>query len=165
MSQQPPQDSGELLALPNFDDDTDESISPIVRPQRRRRNIIIAISILLLLVLLAALFLPSLLRPKKLTTYQYQPVTQGSFSLTVSATGPLQSGTYNVVFSGSGKLTEIDVAVGQKVKQGQVLAKLDKTSLVDALNQAKSTVAAALVTDRQWAIEPWCYTGTIASRY
>ncbi len=146
MSQQPQQSSEQVLALPNFDDDTDEQVSPIARPRRRRRNTIIAISILLLIVLLAALFLPSILRPKKPTAYQYQKVAQGPFSLTVSATGPLQSGTYNVVFSGSGKLTEIDVAVGQKVTEGQTLAKLDKTSLVDALNQAKSAVAAALVT-------------------
>ncbi len=145
MSQQPTQSSEELLALPNFDDDADEATIPVGRPRRTRRNIIIAISILLLIVLLAALFLPSLLRPKKPTTYQYQKVTQGPFSLTVSATGPLQSGTYNVVFSGTGKLTEIDVAVGQKVTEGQTLAKLDKTSLLDALNQAKSAVNEALV--------------------
>ncbi len=146
MSQQAQQDSGEMLALPNFNDETDEQASPIVRPSRSRRNIIIAISILLLLVLLAALFLPSLLRPKKPIIYQYQQISHEPFSLTVSATGPLQSGTYNVVFSGTGKLAEVDVKVGQKVAQGQVLAKLDKTSLMDALDQAKSAVAAALVT-------------------
>ena len=146
MSQQPQQNSEEVLALPNFDDDTDEAISPVVRPRQGRRNIIIAISILLLLVLLVALLLRPLLGQKRLTTYQYQKVAQASFSLTVSATGPLQSGTYNVVFSGTGKLTEIDVSVGQKVTEGQTLAKLDKTSLMDALNQAKSAVAAALVT-------------------
>ena len=144
MSQQPQPNSEEVLALPNFDDDTDEQVSPVARP-RRRRNTIIAISILLLIVLLAALLLPPLLRPKKPTTYQYQKVSQSSFALTVSATGPLQSGTYNVVFSGTGKLTEIDVAVGQKVTEGQTLAKLDKTSLLDALNQAKAAVNEALV--------------------
>ncbi|GAC1563621.1 MAG: hypothetical protein NVS2B2_29560 [Ktedonobacteraceae bacterium] len=139
------QQSEELLALPNFDDDSDEPISPIVRPRRRRRNIIIATSILLLLVLLAVLLIPPFLRQRRPTTYQYQKVTQGPFFLTVSATGPLQSGMYNVVFSGTGKLTEIDVKVGQKVTEGQVLAKLDKTSLLDALNQAKAAVDTALV--------------------
>lgn len=145
MSQQPQQGSEELLALPNFDDDTDEPISTITRPWWRRRNTIIAISILLLIVLLAALFLPSFLARRKPIIYQNQKVTQGPFSLTVSATGPVQSGTYNVVFSGTGRLTEIDVSVGQKVTEGQLLAKLDKTSLQDALNQAQAAVATALV--------------------
>jgi hypothetical protein len=79
MSRQPPQNSEELLALPNFDDDTDEAISPVVRHQRGRRNIIIAISIVLLLVLLVALLLRPLLGQKRLTTYQYQKVAQGSY--------------------------------------------------------------------------------------
>ena len=113
MSQQLPQNSEEVLALPNFDDDTDEQVSPVIRPRRRGRNTIIVISILLLIVLLAALLLRTFLGPKKPTTYQYQKVTHDSFSLTVSATGPVQSGTYNVVFSDSGKLTEIDVSGGK----------------------------------------------------
>ena len=76
-------------------------------------------------------------------TYQKQQVTQGNFSLTVSATGPVQSATYNVVFSGSGILQQIDVSVGQTVVKGQVLAKLNKTSLQDALNAAQAMVLSA----------------------
>jgi len=72
--------------------------------------------------------------------YQTATVTQGNFSLTISATGPLQGGIYNINFSGSGIISELDVKVGQTVKQGQVLAILNKTSLQDAVNTAQATV-------------------------
>ncbi len=62
----------------------------------------------------------------------------------MNATGPLQSGVYNLIFSGSGaRITEIDVVVGQKVTKDQVLAQLDKTQLQDAVNQADTAVANA----------------------
>ena len=64
--------------------------------------------------------------------------------MSISATGPLQSSIYNVVFSGTGKIAEIDVKVGQTVSQGQILAKLDKTSLQDAYNEAQANVLAAV---------------------
>ena len=38
---------------------------------------------------------------------------------------------------------QIDVSVGQTVVKGQVLAKLNKTSLQDALNAAQATVLSA----------------------
>jgi multidrug efflux pump subunit AcrA (membrane-fusion protein) len=67
-------------------------------------------------------------------------VRQGTLTTTVSATGPLQAATFNVNFSGSGTLTEVDVMVGQQVTAGQVLAKLDPTSLQDAVNAAQTTL-------------------------
>ena len=82
-------------------------------------------------------------KPHRPVTYIKQQVTQGNFSLTVSATGPLQSAVYNLVFSGSGIIEQIDVSVGQTVVKGQVLAKLNKTSLQDALNAAQATVLSA----------------------
>src|SRR5579859_3086899 len=126
--QQSPAD--EIISLPGFSDDDDDqnTLAGPVRP-RRRRGWIVAGAILLLVILLGGLLL-ALLRPgRQQVTYQYQKVSQGDFSLSVNATGPLQSGTYNLVFSGTGKIAEIDVTVGETVKQGQVLAKLDKTSL------------------------------------
>jgi len=68
----------------------------------------------------------------------------GDLSVTVSATGPLQSAIYNLVFTGTGgKISAIDVKVGQSVVKGQVLAQLDKTSLQDAYNQQQAVVQAA----------------------
>lgn len=133
----------EIISLPDFgdDDDQDALAGPIRRPRRRRRWII-AVAVLLLIAILAGLFFT--LRPgRRAVAYQYQKVSQGDFSLTVNSTGPLQSGTYNLVFSGTGKIAEIDVTVGQTVKQGQILAKLDKTSLQDAINAAQAQVLAA----------------------
>src|SRR5947209_3573832 len=135
--------SNPILSLPSFaDNDADEAIAPSL-PWWRRRGPIIAISILLLALILGGVVLAVLRNMRPQTTYQYQKVYQNNFALTVSATGPLQSGVYNVVFSGSGKLTEIDVKVGQTVTQGQVLGKLDKTSLQDAVDQAQAAVLTA----------------------
>ncbi len=132
----------EIISLPDFDDDDDQgAFSRPIRPRRWRRWII-AVAILLLIAILAGLFFA--FRPGRRTVaYQYQKLSQGNFSLAVNSTGPLQSGTYNVVFSGTGKIAEIDVTVGQTVKQGQVLARLDKTSLQDAINAAQAQVLAA----------------------
>src|SRR5712692_8300505 len=144
MSQQQQQNPpDQLLALPGFgddDDDDDDGSAPIPGPRPpwwRRRGGIITIAIILLIALLGGslFFLRSSRTP--VTGFQFATVKQGTFALTISATGPLQGGTYNLSFSGSGTIAEIDVAVGQKVKQGQVLAKMDATSLQDALNQAQ----------------------------
>jgi HlyD family secretion protein len=130
------------------------SLPPPTPPWWRRRGGIIAISagisaiavLLLLLIIGGVFFLVAPSQRQPTTIYQYQKVARGNFSLTVNATGPLQSGIYNVVFSGTGKIAEIDVNVGQSVMQGQVLAKLDKTSLQDAVNQAQAVLLAAQTT-------------------
>src|SRR5258708_15803662 len=128
--------STRMMNIP-AEDDEDNIITPKQVWWKRPRYLFL-LSVLLLLLLVLGLILPALLRPHTLT-YQSQNVTQGNFDLTISATGPIQSATYNVVFSGSGKLAEIDVKVGQSVKKGDVLAKLDKTSLQDALNEAQAS--------------------------
>src|SRR6266571_951998 len=51
-----------------------------------------------------------------------------------------RGGVYNINFSGSGTISQIDVKVGQSVVKGQILAKLDKTSLQDAVDQAQAMV-------------------------
>ena len=143
------QGDDQLLQLPNFNDDDDAGGAVPLRPVRtrtpwwRRRGPIIGIAAFLLIVLVGALLLGFLRRGTRTATLAYGQVSTGNFALTVSTTGPVQSGVYNVVFSGSGRLTEIDVAVGQTVTKGQVLAKLDKTSLQDAVNAAQASVLSA----------------------
>lgn len=140
---------GDLLDLPNFnDDDTDvaeEEAPAAKRPWWRQPRWIAIVSGVLIVVLL--LTVPMIVRafngPR--VTYTTAQVTQGDLAVTVSATGPVQSSIYNVNFSGSGKLTEIDVNLGQQVTAGQTLAKLDKTSLQDALNQAQAQVNSAQI--------------------
>lgn len=143
MSQQPQEPVSPILSLPSFSDSDLNDVIPPPRPWWRRRGPIITIGVVLLLLLVGGIILSVLRGMHQAVTYDYQKVYQSDFSLTVSATGPLQSGTYNVVFSGSGKLSEVDVKVGQTVKQGQTLAKLDKTSLQDALDQAQAAVLTA----------------------
>ena len=54
-------------------------------------------------------------------TYQTTPASLGSVQTTVSATGPITfPASVPLSFKSSGKLTEVDVAVGQTVTAGQV---------------------------------------------
>lgn len=129
--------------LPSFHDDEDELDEENLSGQKksRRRGWIIGISIVLLLIILipVAFFTLRALRPPRVQ-YQYQQVGQGNLSLVVSATGPVQGTIYNADFLATGKISEIDVKVGQYVKAGWILAKLDPTALQDALNQAEATL-------------------------
>ncbi len=140
----------DLLDLPNFNDDddtdfADEDAPAAKRPWWRQPRWIAIVAGALILVLL--LTVPMMVRafsgPR--ITYTTAQAVQGNLTMTVSATGPVQSAIYNVNFSGSGKLAEIDVSLGQQVTAGQTLAKLDKTSLQDALNQAQAQVNSAQI--------------------
>jgi HlyD family secretion protein len=135
--------SGGALDFPGFnpDDESDfyeESIEakPAVPWWRRRRTVVlIAVA---LLVLLAGGGLAAVLSNRAPSvTYLSAQVAQGNLAVTVSATGPVQSATYAANFATSGTIAEIDVKVGQQVKAGQVLAKLDPSALQEALNQAQ----------------------------
>src|SRR5579884_2174122 len=122
--------SNQLLSLPagGGDDDDDTLAGAGGPPWWRRRSGIITIAIILLIILLGGVLIYIINRPKPVT-YQYAQATRGNISYTVSATGPLQSATYNLIFQGSsssGKITAIDVKVGQTVKAGQLLASLDR---------------------------------------
>jgi multidrug efflux pump subunit AcrA (membrane-fusion protein) len=110
-------------------------------PTRRRRWWWIGIIIVILLVILLGGFIVNAVRRGSNVNYAYGQATQGDLTITVNATGPVQSGTYNITFTGAGgKIDEIDVVVGERVTKGQVLAQLDKTLLQDAVNQAQVTV-------------------------
>src|SRR5260370_35191394 len=145
MSQQPQSALDESLVLPTFNDealagDQANLAAPQAPWWRGGRGRIIIIAVILLIVILGGIVLAIRLTRRPTRVYQTAPVTQGNFSLTISATGPLQGGIYNINFSGGGLISELDVKVGQTVKQGQVLAILNKTSLQDAVNTAQATV-------------------------
>jgi HlyD family secretion protein len=101
-----------------------------------------AIATLLLVVIIGSIFLAMQTR-RPTTMYQFQQVTRGDFALPVSMAGPLQGGTYNIVFPTTGRIVEIDVKLGQTVNKGQVLARLDKALLQDAVKQAQTGVEIA----------------------
>src|SRR5438477_10916568 len=98
MSQQPQNPVGPILSLPSFsDNDLNEALPP-PRPWWRRRGPIITIGAILLVLIIGGFVLGILRGTRQPVTYDYQKVSQNDFSLTVTATGALQSGVYNVVF-------------------------------------------------------------------
>jgi multidrug efflux pump subunit AcrA (membrane-fusion protein) len=129
---------GDFLDLPSFHDDEefeDELLQPS-RPWWRSPKGIAAVAGVLIIALLVGSFAVIHSRPTPIT-YQYVTIATGGLVTTVSATGPVQGALYDVNFSGSGTISQIDVKVGQQVKSGQVLAKLDASSLQAALTQAQ----------------------------
>src|SRR5436305_11886092 len=131
------------LNLPTFsdEDDGDDEKSELEqkRASRRRSAIVIALVLLIIILVPVAFFALRGLRTRNLI-YQYKEVTQGNIALNVSATGPVEGTIYNADFLATGRVTEIDVKVGQQVKAGQRLAKIDSTALQDAVKQAQASL-------------------------
>ncbi len=78
------------------------------------------------------------------TTKQLVTVTSGPMSVTVSAEGTVAAAqTDNLSFSSPGTVSAVNVAAGDTVKAGQVLATLDSASLQAAVTSAQADVASA----------------------
>lgn len=70
-------------------------------------------------------------------------VSTGNLQQTVAASGTIQPAQESVLgFSVAGTVKSVDVAAGQKVTAGQVLATLDSTALADDLAAAQATLTA-----------------------
>ena len=71
-------------------------------------------------------------------------VARGTYKTTVSATGTITpKREEDLTFSSSGSVTRVAVDVGDEVKKGDVLAKIDTTSLEAQLDAAEAQVTAA----------------------
>lgn len=71
-------------------------------------------------------------------------VTVGDLSQTVKATGQVTSSTdLSLSFNKTGIVKSVKVAVGDKVKKGQILATLDQASEIAAITQAQGMLASA----------------------
>jgi RND family efflux transporter MFP subunit len=71
-------------------------------------------------------------------------VRAGSVTQTVSATGnAIAAEDLTLNFSGGGTLTEVDVAAGQTVTEGQVLARIDSTTAENQLKTAQANLSSA----------------------
>jgi HlyD family secretion protein len=68
---------------------------------------------------------------------------RGNLSVPVNTTGAIQGTTYNADFSITGKISEIDVSIGQHMNAGQVLAKLDTSTLPSGANTANAVLTAS----------------------
>ena len=78
------------------------------------------------------------------TTTRTAPVQRGTVIAAVSASGNLAlSANSSLAFGASGKVSEIDVKVGQTVTAGQILAKIDPTQANLQLTQAQEQLTVA----------------------
>jgi HlyD family secretion protein len=79
-------------------------------------------------------------RPKA-PVYVTEKVQKGNLIQTVSETGMIESASaIDLNFKGVGKLAEVRVKEGEKVKAGEVLARLDAGSLEIAVRQAQANL-------------------------
>jgi multidrug efflux pump subunit AcrA (membrane-fusion protein) len=106
-----------------------------------KRNIIILV--IVIAVLLAGWFVLASPGAKK-STYVTDKAVRKNLIQTVSEVGTVESPTQiNLNFSSPGKLEAKLVAIGDKVKAGQILAQLDSKALVIQRDQAESNLTAA----------------------
>jgi HlyD family secretion protein len=107
----------------------------------KKRTLIIISAV----VLVAALAVIIIVKPfgRKNNTYTFETATVGkaTISNTVDAAGTLEAiTTVEVGTQVSGVIKKINVDFNSKVKQGQLLAELDRTPLLAQLEQSKATV-------------------------
>jgi RND family efflux transporter MFP subunit len=102
---------------------------------KRRTYSILAIAIALALVGCQAQ------TQTKSTAQQTAKIQRGNLTATINVAGTVTAQSQVVLnFLASGQVKEIDVKVGDKVKAGQVLAKLDTTSLEMAVTRAQNAL-------------------------
>ncbi len=130
----------ETKLQPLLEDEPADQI--ILRPKPRRRPRRRTWIITLVVVLLAGLAAGGgiYLRNTSQSAVQFSQAaaSTGNLAVKISATGPVNpNAEYDMNFLTSGSVKEIDVHIGQQVKKGQVLARLqiDKTSLENTIAQ------------------------------
>lgn len=80
---------------------------------------------------------------KAAAQYTAEEAKKGTLAQTVSVTGkvkPVEKA--DIAFKASGRIESLYVDIGDPVKKGQKIAKIDKGTLIAQLNQAKADVAA-----------------------
>lgn len=76
--------------------------------------------------------------------YQLVPVRRDSITIKVTASGTVRAGsTYQVRPKSAGTVTEVLVKVGDPVRKGQVLVRLDQTDALENLQEARDSLAVA----------------------
>jgi len=84
------------------------------------------------------------LTKKELPKYTFVNVKKGQILQTVSATGIVEAvKKFNLRFMNSGKISEINVKVGDHVKNGFTLARLDISQLESQLAKAEASLSAS----------------------
>ncbi|MEG3123708.1 efflux RND transporter periplasmic adaptor subunit [Sphingomonas sp. GB1N7] len=129
------------------DSNLDEFLGTKPVPAWRRyvKWVAVAIGVVLLLLLLKSCFGGS-----NVVEYSTEKVSQGSFQVTVSATGKLApTNQVDVGSELSGLVTKVVVDVNDRVTAGQPLALVDPSRFQDTVNQSKAALAASVAAVEQ----------------
>jgi multidrug efflux pump subunit AcrA (membrane-fusion protein) len=113
------------------------ALARVRRPALTRKRVVVAVLVVVALVVVA--FLVNGLRPHAAASDGgfRVPVLRGSVRSQVTGTGTVQPVSQaDANFTVGGTVTEVDVKLGDAVKKGQALAKVDPTALQQALDQA-----------------------------
>lgn len=110
---------------------------------KKKKKTIVVVIVGVVILLAAGMLVKNVLSGKKKDasglTQSYE-VTTGSVDSTVSATGNISmDDTKDIVVSTGVIVKEVLVEAGDEVKKGDILARLDKTSVVSELIEAKET--------------------------
>ncbi len=123
-----------------IDTKTIESTLGVGKKKRSRRWLYIGLALLLIGGVTAYL---TLSKKEKPVAYDTAPVTKKDLTVTVSATGNLEpTNTVSVGIEVSGTISEVTVDYNQRIKKGDILARIDTTKLKA---QVKNSEASLLV--------------------
>lgn len=144
-----------IQSQPLFDEPEEEdafAFEELQHQQKRKRpkTLLTILIILLVIVLAAGGLLYWRTTQKASISYTQAYVTTGNIAQQISATGPVQAkAIYNLNFTTSGQINQINVKVGDQVKAGQQLATITPTNsqqnsaaLTTLTAPANATVAA-----------------------
>ena len=100
----------------------------------------IIVSVIIVAILAVALY-QTFFKEKK-TEYTLAEVVRGNVTQEITETGQVQKGDkINLTFKNAGRIERIFVVVGEDVKAGDVLAKLDNSQLSIQLQEAKAALS------------------------
>lgn len=98
-----------------------------------------------LIVVVIALIVGSLRSGEQPSSDRTVTVTRGDISATVTASGTVErAGVVDLTFGTPGSITSVDVALGDLVDAGQILATIDDRAAFQQLAAAESTLAQAV---------------------
>lgn len=99
---------------------------------------------IIILIIVSGIVYIKYVRSNKTVEYVTEEVKKGSVIQTVSATGKVKSASeIELNFKNTGKLSVLNVKVGDKVKAGQVLAQLKATDLAINVSKARADLEEA----------------------
>ncbi len=109
---------------------------------KKNRTLAIVVGVVIILVVLFLIFRPG--RAEQVGAFQTETIGNGNLTATVGATGTVlarQSAT--LVWQTTGTVASVNVDVGDRVAQGEVLAALDKTSAPQNVILAEADLVSA----------------------